>query len=206
MGKGKYPWVRTALLYGAAAVLSLFSACKESGETENTGSASCGRKPGRARLYRFGRLPLEQGTATLHPSFRRRRPAAPGGGSAGQFGCSGRDGDLQRRFAPSRGASPRRGNIPCSGPENAAFGRICLEHRRRRYIQYPSGPSKGNGPFPGAGKSFSVRSDSGKLPSCGGGQAKGRGRCPGLLALPRLTRKTVTLRRSPRTAGKPLRG
>lgn len=42
MGKGKYPWVRTALLYGAAAVLSLFSACKESGETENTAAPLVG--------------------------------------------------------------------------------------------------------------------------------------------------------------------
>ena len=42
MGKGKYPWVRTALLCGATAVLSLFSACKESGETENTAAPLVG--------------------------------------------------------------------------------------------------------------------------------------------------------------------
>lgn len=42
MGKGKYPWVRTALLCGATTVLSLFSACKESGETENTAAPLVG--------------------------------------------------------------------------------------------------------------------------------------------------------------------
>ena len=42
MGKGKYPWVRTALLCGATTVLSLFSACKESGETESTAAPLVG--------------------------------------------------------------------------------------------------------------------------------------------------------------------
>ena len=42
MGKGKYSWVRTALLCGATTVLSLFSSCKESGETENTAAPLVG--------------------------------------------------------------------------------------------------------------------------------------------------------------------
>ena len=42
MGKGKYPWVRTALLCGATTVLSLFSSCKESGETVNTAAPLVG--------------------------------------------------------------------------------------------------------------------------------------------------------------------
>lgn len=169
------------------------------------GSASCGRRPGRTRLYRFGRLPLEQGTATLHPSFRRRRPAAPDGGSAEQFGCSGRDGDLQHRFAPGRGASPRRGNIPCSGPENAAFGRICLEHRRRRYVQCPPGRARKMDRFPARESPFPCGVIRASFPLVEAGKQKAGGVAPGLL-LARLTRKTVTLRRSPRTAGKPLRG
>ena len=169
------------------------------------GNSSCGRRPGRTRLYRFSGLPLEPGTATLHPSFRRRHPAAPGGGLSGQFGCSGRDSDLQYRFAPGRGTSPQRGNIPCSGPENAAFGRICLEHRRRRYVQCPPGRAREmdrfttwESPFP--------RGVIGQIfPPVEAGKQKAGGDAPGLL-LARLTRKTVTLRRSPRTAGKPLRG
>ena len=42
MRSRKYPWIRTALLCGAAAVLSLFSACKGSGETESTATPLVG--------------------------------------------------------------------------------------------------------------------------------------------------------------------
>ena len=36
MGKGRYPWVRTVLLCGAATVLSLFPACKGSKDAKST--------------------------------------------------------------------------------------------------------------------------------------------------------------------------
>lgn len=184
MGKGKYPWVRTALLYGAAAVLSLFSACKESGETENTAAPLVGGNRDEHGCIASAGYHWSRVQQRWHPSFRRRRPAAPGGGSAGQFGCSGRDGDLQRRFAPSRGASPRRGNIPCSGPENAAFGRICLEHRRRRYIQYPSGRAREMDRFPARGSPFPCGVIRASFPPVEAGKQKAGGVAPGLLPCP----------------------